>query len=140
MRLVVDTNILFAGILRDGTTRGLLIDSPLDLLAPERMLAEIRRNADAIAERSGLSIDGVELLLALLTEDIEVVPRETFEEQLPKAKRRIGDQDPGDVPFLALALAQPCEGIWTQNAQDFENGGVDVWSTKRVVEWIEQGL
>lgn len=29
MRLVVDTNILFAGILREGATRGLLIDSPL---------------------------------------------------------------------------------------------------------------
>lgn len=34
MRLVVDTNILFAGIMRDGTSRGLLIDSPLQLLAP----------------------------------------------------------------------------------------------------------
>lgn len=138
MRLVVDTNILFAGILRDGTTRGLLIDSPLELLAPERTLAEIRRNAETIVARSDLSLDGVTLLLALLTEDIEIVPRAAFEDEIPEARGRIGDKDPGDVPFLALALAQPCEGIWTQNARHFEGGGVDVWTTKRVVEWVQQ--
>lgn len=138
MRLVVDTNVLFAGILRAGTTRGLLIDPPLRLLAPERALTEIRRNAEAISSRSKLSLDGVELLLALLTEDVEIVPCESFEEELSEANERIGHKDPGDVPFLAVALARPCEGIWTQNERHFEGGGVEVWSTKRVVEWVRQ--
>lgn len=83
MRLVVDTNILFAGILRGSTTRDLLIDAPLELLAPERSLAEIRRNAGAIASRSKLTENGVELLLALLVEDIEIVSREAFEDYIP---------------------------------------------------------
>lgn len=138
MRLVVDTNVLFAGLLRDGTTRGLLIDPPLRLLAPEQALAEIRRNAKVIASRSNLSMDGVELLLALLTEDVEVVPRGAFEEALPEARDLIGDKDPGDVPFLALSLARPCEGIWTQNTRHFEGGGVDLWTTEDVIEWIHE--
>lgn len=137
MRLVVDTNILFAGLLRDGTTRRVLIDPPLSLLAPEHALAEIRKHAETIATRSELSIDGVEILLALLTENVAIHPRDQFDHEVPRARKQIGHQDPGDIPFLALALAQPCEGIWTHNEQDFEGASVDIWTTRRVLEQIE---
>lgn len=51
MRLVADTNVLFAGLLRDGTTRALLVDPPVDLLAPEHALGEIRGHVASISDR-----------------------------------------------------------------------------------------
>lgn len=138
MRLVVDTNIVFAGLLRDGTTRGLLVDPPIDLIAPEAALAEIRRNAEAIVSRSSLSTDGVELMLALLTEGIDVLPRDSFADRVPEARERIGERDPGDVPFLAVALSHPCEGVWTHNLRHFQDAGVEVWTTGQVLEKVEK--
>lgn len=133
MKLVVDSNIVFAALLRDSTTRSLLIDPPADLIAPETMLSEIRRHRDEIVERSGLSGDEFDLLLTLVTEDIEVVPREAYDDAMIVARERIGDRDLGDVPFLALSLAVDADGIWTENVADFEEAGVEVWSTERVV-------
>mgnify|MGYP001616924247 CR=1 FL=1 len=43
MILVIDTNILFAALLRDSKTREILIDSPLVLYAPETIIKEIRK-------------------------------------------------------------------------------------------------
>lgn len=109
------------------------------LQAPEQALAEIRRNSPSIVERSSLSAEGVERMLVLLTEGIDVVPRQAFEDRIPVARERIGDKDPGDVPFLALALAGPCEGIWTQNVRDFEGAGIDIWTTERVLDAVGSG-
>jgi len=139
MRLVVDSNVVFAGRLRDGTTRALLIHPPCDLLAPEWMLVEIRRYRGEIAARAGLPLPEVELLLGLLTAAIDVVPHDAYAVQMEEANLRIGARDPGDVPFLALALAERCDGIWTQNTTHFEGAGVELWSTERVVAWTRSG-
>lgn len=139
MRLVVDSNIVFAGLLRDGATRALLIHPPFDLLAPEWMLVEIRRYRAEIAVRSGLPVPEVELLIGLLTAAMDVVPHEAYAARMDEANVRIGARDPGDVPFLALALAQGCDGIWTQNTNHFEGAGVELWSTERVLAWTRSG-
>lgn len=141
MRLVVDSNIVFAGLLRDGITRRLLVHPPVELVAPEWMLSEIRKYREEIAGRARLSADEVDLLLGLLTAAIDVVPRGGYAarmedaERMEDADRRIGARDPGDVPFLALALALGCDGIWTQNVSHFEGAGVEIWTTERLVEW-----
>lgn len=139
MRLVVDSNIVFAGLLRAGTTRDLLVNPPMGLMSPEWMLAEIGRYADEIARRSQLSVGEVELLLALLMESIEVVSHDEYEDEIKEALRRVGTRDPGDVPFVALALARPCDGIWTQNERDFAEAGVPIWTTAKVVEEVRAG-
>jgi len=41
MRLVVDANILVAALLKDSTTRELLLEEDLELFAPECLLAGI---------------------------------------------------------------------------------------------------
>lgn len=134
MRLVVDSNVVFASLLRDGTTRSLVFDPSLSLVAPEAMLSEILRHREEIVRRSHLTGHEFDLLLRLVTADIEIVPRSGFVHRLPDARRAIGDRDPGDVPFLAVALAVPCDGIWTHNVEHFEGAGVEIWTTAKVVD------
>ncbi|MBU3924300.1 MAG: hypothetical protein KJ592_05260 [Nanoarchaeota archaeon] len=57
MRLVVDSNILLSGLIRDGKTRELLIDSPFDLYAPDSLVREVKKYKDYILKKSGL-VDG----------------------------------------------------------------------------------
>lgn len=103
------------------------------------MLVEIRKHRTEIAARSGLPATEVDLLVGLLTAAIEVVPHDAYKDRMEEASARIGARDPGGVPFLALALAQGCDGIWTQNTTHFEGAGVELWSTQRVLAWTRLG-
>lgn len=135
MSLVVDSNVIFAAMLRDGATRGLLVEPPMPLLSPEWMLSEIRAHVPEISRRSGIGERDLALLLALLCENIEVVPEPEYAPQMARA-RGMTPQDPGDAPFVAVALSRACQGIWTQNTRHFEGTGIDVWSTARILEWV----
>jgi predicted nucleic acid-binding protein len=138
MRLVLDSNILFAGLLRDSTTRHLLIDPPVELVAPDALFVEIQSHQAQILRRSGLDAPAFEALLRLLTEDVQAIGRAEYEDHLATAHAAIGAADPGDVPFLAVALALDCDAIWTQNTKHFQGGGVAVWTTGDVIDFAAQ--
>lgn len=134
---MVDSNIVYAGLLRAGSTRRPLVEPPVSLMSPEWMVDEILGHESEIARRAGLAAEEVRLLLWLLTRRIEVVPREAYEHRMTEARARLGSGNPGDAPFLALALARACDGIWTQNTRDFRGAPVRLWSTAEVVAWVE---
>ena len=119
MILIVDSNIIFAGILRDSVVRELLIDSPFRLYAPEALTFEIYKYKSEIIRRSELSEQDFETLFRLLTEKIVLFPKEKYAHKLKEAYALIGHIDAGDVPFLALALSIPNDGIWTENVKHF---------------------
>ena len=47
MILIIDTNIVIAGLLKDGVTRELLIDAPFTLYSPDTVIIEIRKHTRA---------------------------------------------------------------------------------------------
>ncbi|RJQ19762.1 PIN domain-containing protein [Candidatus Woesearchaeota archaeon] len=133
MILIVDSNVVFAALLRDSTVRELLIDSPFTLFAPEMMLNEIRKYESEIIKRAGYTKDEFEILFALITGNIEIVEKEKYAHKLKEADELIGHIDKGDVPFLALALTTPNDGIWTENVKHFKQDKVKVWTTKELL-------
>ena len=134
MKLAVDSNIVIAGLLKDGITRSLLMEAPIELVSPEHMLAELRKHRPVIARRAGLSEAEFDLLFALITERVSVVEADVYASRLGGARDLMDERDPGDVPFLALALASAC-GIWTYNEKHFQGLGPRVWSTAEVAAW-----
>ena len=104
MNLIVDSNVVFAALLRDSTTREILIDPPFTLYAPETMLNEIRKYKGEICRRAGFTTEEFELLFNLISDAIEIVEKEGYDHTLGEADRLIGDVDKGDVPFLALGI------------------------------------
>lgn len=137
MRLVVDSNIVFAGLLRDSMARRLLQEPPCELFCPEWMLVEIRSHRDDIARRAGIRLEELDALLTMLSGNMDIVCAEDYAAAMGEAETRMRGRDPGDVPFLALALSHACDGIWTHNTRDFADCGVEVWTTPRVLEWIK---
>lgn len=132
MILIVDSNIIFAALLKDSMTRELLIDSPITLLAPETTLNEIQKYESEIIKRAGYTKDEFEILFALITGNIELVEKEKYAHKLKEADELICHIDKGDVPFLALALTTPNDGIWTENVKHFKQDKVKVWTTKEL--------
>ncbi|MEK6963292.1 MAG: PIN domain-containing protein [Nanoarchaeota archaeon] len=118
MKLVVDTNCIFAALLRDRTCREILTSRKHTFVTPDFTLEEIKKHAREIQKRSGLAPEAFDLLMSLLFINIEVIPHLEYDIFLPKAKKLIGDQDMKDVPFVACALALKIDGIWSDD-QDF---------------------
>ena len=97
MILIIDTSIVFAALAKDSTTRNLLIDSPFTLLAPETMIKEIRKYESLILKKSGLSKEEFETLFELLIENIRIVEKEEYLQEIlnileNRTKSRHGQQ------------------------------------------------
>ena len=134
MIFVVDTNIVFSGLLRNSTVRELLMMAPFELIAPETILLEIRKHEQQIIERSNLNKEEFEILFSLLTENIQIIRKEMYEEKISEAKELIEKEEAGDVPFLALALSVTNDGIWTQDKHFQAQKKVKIWNTIEMIE------
>lgn len=64
MIIVLDTNIFISAIVRDSTTRRLMLESNQILLFPENIFQEIREHKEEILEKSGLAKEEYGKLLA----------------------------------------------------------------------------
>ncbi|MEW6599427.1 MAG: PIN domain-containing protein [Nitrospirota bacterium] len=136
MRLVIDTGILISALLKDSATREILLLSSIEFLLPEYAFEEFERHKDKISKRSGLSTEDIDVLMALLTENITIVSASRIKPYMGKANKLIGSADPFDVPFVALALATENDGIWS-NDKHFENlKGMKTWKTSDVFDFI----
>ncbi|MDP3727882.1 MAG: PIN domain-containing protein [bacterium] len=137
MILVVDTNIVFAALLKKSTSRKLLLEPVANYYAPEHLKKEILSYKEELRERTGLSKEEFELLFALVTENIVFVKKEKYEMNMTLAENLIGKIDGGDIPFLALALTLDTHAIWTENIRHFEKQSlVKVWRTKDVLNFL----
>lgn len=108
MRLVIDANILFAALIRDGKTAGLLFHKHLDLHAPRHLQEELINNLAEIHRKTKRTdIDeAVRRALARITIHDLTELRDTW--------NRAADAtpDPKDTAYFALALALRCP-FWT---------------------------
>lgn len=118
MKIVVDTNIIFSALIAKGKTRQILLREDMEFYVPEFFFKELRKYIKDISEKSGLKSRDVKILLSLLLENIQIVPKSAFEHKFLQAKELIGNIDPDDAPFLALALSLKQGVIWTED-KDF---------------------
>ena len=106
-RFIVDTNIVFSGILNTNSSIGdLLLNSEpfLKFYSVTYMRVEIDKHLDKIVEMSGMSINEVEYCKFQITKKIEFIS----EEQIPfriwhKSANYVRDIDMDDIVFVALS-------------------------------------
>lgn len=127
MRLVADANVLLSAVIGGRARAVLQHPSIAEVFTPEATLAEVQEYASQLAAKKRLSQDMV--LLAAASLPVSVVERATYEKSIPEAKRRIGRRDPDDVDVDVLALALHAGvPVWS-NDNDFEDAGVEWFTT-----------
>jgi len=136
MRLVVDANELFAGIITKGKelsswTLDILFSDDVELFAPFRLLAELEKNRDEIRTKLGFSLRDFEAFVGILKLRVRFIPLEQFLDKIPEAKELAPHLK--DVEYYALALKLGCP-IWAQEKAFKKQTAVDVFSTKDLIE------
>ncbi len=129
MRIVVDTSILISSLIKQSVTREILLLPFMKFYLPEYALEEIEVHKPKISRLSGLSFDEIDILLNSLLDNISIIPAQTIQPYLKEAESIIGSIDPGDIPFVALALAVENDGIWSNDKHFEAIKSIKVWKT-----------
>jgi len=137
MRLIVDTNILIAALIRNSTSRRLLFLPYFKLFAPETAIDELNKYTELISKKSELSSYDVSLLKFYLFSYIRFVPLSDIMHKMEEAEDLIGDIDYKDVQFLALALAIENDGVWAEDKHFTQQSKIKVWSTDDLLKQMK---
>ncbi len=133
MRLIVDANVLFSAMLREGLTRRLYFDRRLVLFAPRFMLKEFGKYAEELQKRSRLPKKEFAELGKMLLARIRWIPDEEILPFIPAAKHLCTDEK--DAPYLACALAVDAD-LWSRD-RDLRQPRVNIWETSELADWLE---
>jgi len=128
MKLIIDTNRIIASLIKDSLSRQIINYPLLEFITPDHTLQELNKHETVIRKKAHLTHEEFELLLALLSEKIMIIPKEEYHDFLDTAQTLIDDID--DAPFVALALAIKVDGIWTDDTDFQTNEHFMVFRTK----------
>jgi len=132
MKLVVDANILFAALIKEGSTAELLISDKLQLFAPEFLFTEFVKYEELILKKTHRSREEFNQFLDLLKEQITIIPKKEIIPLINKAEKI--SPDTKDTVYLALAFALK-SNIWS-NDKRLKQGQekITILSTEELIE------
>ena len=130
MKVILDVNVILSALIRDSTARKIILNSEFDFYFPEPSLHKIRKYKDYILEKSGLTEEEYDKLMATLFKYIKLVPTEEIEKNWDEAKKIMEHIDPEDVVFIAAALSISDSLIWSDDRHFEKQNEVKAMKTK----------
>jgi len=116
VRVIVDANIVFSGILNsNGKIGDILINSnnSVDFIAPNFLRTEIRKHYSRLHRISGLTHEQIREAEFQICKDIKFISEEIIKDSIwIAAEKLVSDIDPKDTPYVAYAKHFRCK-IWS---------------------------
>ncbi len=138
MKLIIDTNILISSLLKDSTTREILLNESLNFYLPEIVLSEVNKYLPHIIQKSELSEEEIKKLLNTILENLILVPIEEYEKKMNEGMKIIGNIDEKDTQFIALALSIENDGIWSNDKHFQKQKKIKVFKTIDILNFLEK--
>ncbi len=140
MKLVVDSNRVFAAFIKNSVSRRILFHNRFELFAPKELLDEVLKYKDYLCEKGALSKEGYNEIYSKLTSTVNFSLPKSYQESLTEAKSVMDEVDPKDAPFVAIGIAFALDGIWTEDPHLRAQTLVKVYSTKDLWQLINEPL
>src|SRR3989338_828845 len=112
MLVVIDANVICAALLAKGKTADILFSGQIEPIGPERLVSEVDRHKEELLEKSKLSEEDFNELLALLRGKIRIVSAEEFRDFLSEANELLRPHTK-DTEYVALSLRFKCP-LWSK--------------------------
>ncbi len=119
MRLIIDANVLFSALIKEGATRKIILFSDHSFFIPEFILKELNENKEEVFRE------------IMQNSNIEIILKDEFYDQMETAKKICPDIN--DIHYFALALKLSCP-IWSNDKKLKEQNKIKVFNTKELIE------
>ena len=120
MKVIVDANIVFSGILNsNGKIGDLLINSQkhFDFIAPDFLRTEIHKHYPRLSKISGMTVEQVREAEFQICKDIAFISEEQIKASIwLAAEKLVADIDPKDTHYIAYSKHFRCK-IWSGDKQ-----------------------
>ena len=129
MDLVIDSNVLFAALLKNSGTSDILFKHKL--YAPEFIFEEFRKYKGYLKGKTKRTEENFNELFNLFERNVILIPKEEIEPFIEKTEKI--SPDAKDVPYLALAIKLRCS-LWSndRNLKEKQNT-ILVYSTEELI-------
>jgi len=138
MRIVIDSNVLFSALIRDSTTRKIILDYDGLFLFPGFVFDEMNKHKAVLFEKSGMSKDEFNELLQIILDKAEIVPNNITKPYMREANELVKNIDADDKVFVACALAYPNSILWSNDHRLKAIRKITVKNTEEVIQ-LSQG-
>lgn len=133
MKIVVDTNIVFSGLLTpNGKISDIILnsDNKFEFYSPNSVLEELEKHSEKLCNISGLQLYELDFLKRIIFNKIEVINLDIIkQENWNSAIEIVNDIDESDAPFVALCLEINAV-LWTGDKK-LKNG-----LSSKGIDWI----
>jgi len=136
MNLVIDTNRIMAGLLRDSVSRKIILHDSFSFFAPDYIETEIFKHRPYLMKKAKTPEPDFDLLMHTLLEHVILVPFKDFEHEYGHAMRIMEKIDENDAPFLAVGLALGIGSIWTEDRHFERQDLLKVCSTRDLLKTL----
>ncbi|MBY9018058.1 MAG: hypothetical protein KGD66_04415 [Candidatus Lokiarchaeota archaeon] len=104
MKFIIDTNIVFSGLIKNSITRKILLNPNFEFYIPDFYNIEFNKYKSYILKKFNGTEGELDKLIKLIHEKIIIVVEDEYSDKLESAEVIIGKIDNKDIPFIALAL------------------------------------
>lgn len=133
MELIVDANILFSALIKDGFTAKLFFNERLRLYTSEFIFEEFSKYEELILKKTKRTPEEFTEIMTILREKITVIPEEDYASFVKKSEEISPDEK--DVAYIALAMKLKC-ALWSNDKALKEQDFIKVYSSSEVKELV----
>ena len=126
MDLVVDANVLFSALIKEGFSYALLFSGKLHLFTPELVFTELEKHKEELINKTERTFEEFFRLVETLKRRIVIVPLEELVPYVEEAEKLT--PDPDDMAYFALALKLNC-AIWSNDKKLKDQNKIEVYNT-----------
>ncbi|MEK6927593.1 MAG: PIN domain-containing protein [Nanoarchaeota archaeon] len=137
MKIVIDTNVLIAGLLRDSLVRAILNFSNNLFYFSEYSVNEIIEHKSELIEKTDYSEEEFDEVLNLILSKLNFISDEEIVPFISQAEEVMKEIDIEDYPLIAVALTINADGIWTFDNHFKRQNKIKVFDTNEIFELMK---
>ena len=137
MILIADTNRIIAALIKDSTSREILLSDKFVFLTVGFTKTELKEHMKEILKKANISETALDSLLALIFGNIYVVDDSIIKNNFEDAKKIMDSIDPNDTPYIALVLSVENSGIWSDDKHFQKQNKVRIWKTPELMKLLD---
>jgi predicted nucleic acid-binding protein len=133
VELVLDANVLFAALIKDGETRKFILLNNHSFHIPEFTFDEMLEHTRELEDKIGLPANEIGLILEhiIFTGKIRIVPLAEFSDFTKRAMDLC--PDPDDTAYVALAMKLNIP-LWSNDARLRDQEQIKIYRSKDILQ------